>query len=166
MPPSRMAVIPSSLSAGGSGGLVLGIDIQPSSIESTRQRLEDGNLLDRSVLVQADHRFLDDIVRAHAPGRSAAAVMFNLGYLPGRDKSAITHPSSTVVGLRAALALLRPGGILSIAVYRGQPGASAEAEVVEGWLDGLPRSNLDIVWKGRDGVPTHRPYVVCVRKLR
>jgi hypothetical protein len=74
-------------------------------------------------------------VRSH--GR-IAAVIFNLGWLPGSDKSIITAPATTVAAMRSALELLRPGGILVAVLYTGHPGGSEEAEAVRKFAAALP----------------------------
>jgi hypothetical protein len=89
--------------------------------------------------------------------------MFNLGYLPGGDKTVTTDPDSTVLALGRSAEVLRPGGIVSIVVYRGHPGAVDEAEAVEEWLDGLDPNQFSVFRLGRDGVPPHRPYIAFVK---
>lgn len=148
----------------GPDGLVLGIDIQASAIESTTSRLQKAGLLDRSILVIADHSLLSEIANERVPGRSAGAIMFNLGYLPRGDNSVTTVASGTVEALTEALSLLRIGGLLSIVVYRGHPGGQREAEAVEHWLHGLSRDAVHVSTKGRDQALAHRPYVAFVAR--
>lgn len=49
-------------------------------------------------------------------------VAFNLGYLPGGNKSIITASNTTVLALKAAESVLMPGGLISLVVYIGHPG--------------------------------------------
>lgn len=49
-------------------------------------------------------------------------VAFNLGYLPGGDKTMITRADTTLLGLEAAERILAPGGLISLVVYVGHPG--------------------------------------------
>lgn len=49
-------------------------------------------------------------------------VAFNLGYLPGGDKTIITKPETTLPALEAAKGILMPGGLISLVVYVGHPG--------------------------------------------
>ena len=46
-------------------------------------------------------------------------VAFNLGYLPGGDKTVITVPRTTELALQAASRLLSSGGLMSVLVYIG-----------------------------------------------
>lgn len=49
-------------------------------------------------------------------------VAFNLGYLPGGDKTILTSPRTTVAALHAACRVLQSGGLISVMVYIGHPG--------------------------------------------
>ncbi|WP_013629216.1 MULTISPECIES: tRNA (mnm(5)s(2)U34)-methyltransferase [Rubinisphaera] len=113
-------------------GQVHAFDIQPSAIEQTRLRLP-ANLSSIVSLYQASHAEMP----LHLPPESrgqVAAILFNLGYLPGGDKELTTRESSTLAALQIAADWLKPGGLLSILAYVGHPGGGAEAEAVESWL--------------------------------
>lgn len=49
-------------------------------------------------------------------------VAFNLGYLPGGDKTILTSPRTTVAALHAACRVLQSGGLISVMVYIGHHG--------------------------------------------
>lgn len=49
-------------------------------------------------------------------------VAFNLGYLPGGDKTITTQSQTTVEALHVAKEVLMPGGLISLVVYVGHPG--------------------------------------------
>jgi hypothetical protein len=66
-----------------------------------------------------------------------AAVVFNLGYLPGADKSYITKTETTLIAIDAALSVLRNGGRLIIVVYPGHSGGDLEAAAVAEKLTAL-----------------------------
>nr|CAB3464757.1 unnamed protein product [Digitaria exilis] len=65
------------------------------------------------------HSRMEDIVPKDAPVRLVA---FNLGYLPGGDKTLITVPRTTELALEAASRILSSGGLISILVYIGHEG--------------------------------------------
>ena len=114
----------------GVSGKVIAIDIQDSAIQSTRERLKSAGLIDRVRLVTDDHAvalkklILDD-------HENVAAITFNLGYLPGSDKSIQTRAESTEEALAASIQLLSSGGYLCVTAYRGHSGGAVEAETVE-----------------------------------
>ena len=117
----------------GASGKVIAIDIQDYAIRSTREKLESAGLIDRAILVSEDHAItmrkliLDD-------HENVAAITFNLGYLPGSDKSIQTRAESTGQALAASIQLLSPGGYLCVTAYRGHSGGTSEAETVETFM--------------------------------
>ncbi|MFL2833671.1 MAG: class I SAM-dependent methyltransferase [Coraliomargaritaceae bacterium] len=117
----------------GLSGRVIAIDIQDSAIRSTQEKLESTGLIDRVRLVTEDHaRALRKLIEANR--EKVAAITFNLGYLPGSDKSIQTRAESTKEALAASIQLLSPGGYLCVTAYRGHVGGIAEAETVEGFM--------------------------------
>ena len=117
----------------GPSGKVIAIDIQDSAIRSTREKLESAGLIDRVRLVTEDHAITlrKLIVGDH---ENVAAITFNLGYLPGSDKSIQTRAESTKEALAASVQLLSPGGYLCVTAYRGHSGGTSEAEAVEAFM--------------------------------
>ena len=117
----------------GPSGKVIAIDIQDCAIRSTRERLESAGLIDRVRLVTEDHAITlrKLMVDDH---ENVAAITFNLGYLPGSDKSIQTRAESTEEALAASIQLLTPGGYLCVTAYRGHSGGTAEAETVEAFM--------------------------------
>ena len=85
----------------GPEGRVLGFDIQPEAVTSTRARLEKQGLT--AELICDSHANLLQYVR---PG-TADIVMFNFGWLPGADHSVFSTADSSIPALEAALAAHR-----------------------------------------------------------
>lgn len=87
----------------------------------------------RVIGIEASHAEIKVHLPATCRGQ-VAAIMFNLGYLPGADKSCITTTASTRVALDAAIEFLAPGGVLTVVVYPGHPGGREEATAVREWF--------------------------------
>ncbi len=117
----------------GPSGKVIAIDIQDCAIRSTREKLESAGLIDRVRLVTDDHAVALKKLTASNRGK-VAAITFNLGYLPGSDKSIQTRAESTEEPLAASIQLLTPGGYLCVTAYRGHSGGTSEAEAVEAFM--------------------------------
>ena len=117
----------------GSSGKVIAIDIQDYAIRSTREKLESAGLIDRARLVSEDHAITLKKLTASNRG-NVTAITFNLGYLPGSDKSIQTRAGSTEEALAASIQLLTTGGYLCVTAYRGHSGGTAEAEIVEAFM--------------------------------
>lgn len=123
----------------GPGGQVHAFDIQPAAISATRQLLVQQACEPVVTLYNASHDRLLELLPA-ACRASVSAIMFNLGYLPGSDKSRITTAATTLPALEQSLQLLKAAGKLSIMLYPGHPGGDAEAEAVINWAENLPDS--------------------------
>ncbi|XP_042445244.1 putative rRNA methylase YtqB isoform X1 [Zingiber officinale] len=118
-------------------GCVFGMDIQQEALDNTSSLLEisvEENKRKLVKLFKLCHSKLEDIVQ-ETPVRLVA---FNLGYLPGGDKTILTSPRTTLAALHAACRVLQSGGIISVMVYIGHPGGRDELEAVQGFASDLP----------------------------
>lgn len=115
----------------GNTGHVWAVDIQPAAIEHTRDRLAD--LSPRVTLIVGNHAHLDALLPSHIHGQLSIA-MFNLGYLPGGEKSLITQIDSTIPALSGISKFMKAGGLLSILAYPGHPGGAEETQAITGWI--------------------------------
>ena len=120
-------------------GRVLGFDIQPEAITSTRARLKKQGLT--AELICDSHANLLQYVR---PG-TADIVMFNFGWLPGADHSVFSTADSSIPALEAALAALRTGGVLSAILYSGRVIGTDEKQSILGWLRALPLEKYTVL---------------------
>ena len=119
----------------GKEGRVLGFDIQPEAIASTRARLEQAGVPAGQYALHCDsHAHLLQYVQ---PG-TADAVMFNFGWLPGADHSVFSTADSSIPALEAALDALRPGGVLSAILYSGKVIGSDEKTEILQWMRSRP----------------------------
>ncbi|MDD2556249.1 MAG: class I SAM-dependent methyltransferase [Syntrophaceticus sp.] len=125
----------------GTSGKVYGFDIQQTALEKTKQKLAVADVLDRVNLIQDNHANLSN----YLANNSIKAVMFNLGYLPGGDTNLITEPESTIQALEASLNLLGYRGIITVASYRGHPGALEEYAKVNILLSKLNPTEYNVL---------------------
>lgn len=143
----------------GEAGRVWAFDVQEAALREAERRLRDASLMDRVSLISAGHERMAD----YAP-EGLGAVVFNLGFLPGAGSDVLTSAVSTVPALNAAVQLLRPGGIVTIAVYTGHAGGDGEAEAVAAWGAQLPPALFN-VWQSRQlNRSVAAPYVIVVEK--
>ncbi len=113
-------------------GLVYGFDIQQTAIDSAKKNLETLLFADCLTLTHADHAQLTEHIPTAHYGK-ISAIMFNLGYLPGGDKSITTQVNSTLSALTQASRLLTVGGMLTILAYPGHLTGKLETEQVNQW---------------------------------
>jgi SAM-dependent methyltransferase len=125
----------------GDGGRVLAFDIQAAAIAAARARVAAAGWGSRVDFFQECHT---RIATRAVPG-SVAAVMFNLGYLPGHGHELTTTAETTLQALAAATSVLRPGGALAAVCYPGHPEGGREAAAVAEWFAGLTDSAWQVV---------------------
>jgi SAM-dependent methyltransferase len=129
----------------GVSGHVYGFDLQAGALANTRALLNSSGVSESNVsLFEASHADL----AAHLPTcrlqGGLQAVAFNLGYLPGGDKTRTTLAESTLAALDAVRPSLSKGGLLSVVAYPGHPAGKVEAEAVARWMMSLPSSEFEV----------------------
>lgn len=120
----------------GPAGQVYAFDVQPQALERAAGRLRAAGVEQRVRLLLRGHQEMAAALPPSLSGR-VRTVMFNLGYLPGSDRSIVTRADTTLHALRAACRLLAPGGGLSVLAYTGHPGGRVETEAVKDWAEHL-----------------------------
>lgn len=124
----------------GEGGRVIGFDVQPSAVESTRNALKAQGLLDRCALHCTGHQHMAEYVKP--PVRAA---VFNLGWLPGGDKAITTHWETTRTAIAAALSLLAPLGVCTVCAYPGHAAGDEERAALMDWLSTLRPQEFNVL---------------------
>ena len=124
----------------GETGRVIGFDIQADAVERTRLRLSQEGLIDRCELYAEGHQHIGD--RVKSPIRAA---VFNLGWLPGGDKSVTTLWETTQVAIAAALSLLEKGGVCTVCDYPGHAEGDRERFALMDWLATLRPQEYNVL---------------------
>ena len=125
------------------GGRVFAFDVQAEAIASTIARLAGAGLDAACTLIHDSHHRLDHHLPGELRGHLSAA-MFNLGWLPGHDKTCITRTDTSLQAIKLALDWLSPGGLLTVVVYPGHAGGDEEAQTVGSWLSALASNEHEV----------------------
>lgn len=150
----------------GSRGLVYGFDIQQAAIDSTTERFAKASReMDQVQLILDSHANMASHIPQDKHGQ-LAAIMFNLGYLPGADESVITHTDSTLAALDAALTLLRPCGIITVVLYPGHDGGDSEANAVQKWAESLSPEACQVLMYRFANKHERAPYLLAIEKRK
>jgi len=149
----------------GPTGQVVGFDVQAAALASAQERLAAAGVAERCTLVLASHAEMQVHVPADWRG-TVRAVTFNLGYLPGGDKAVVTTAQSTLPALQAALDLLAPGGVMTVALYVGHPGGAAEADAVLQWAQSVPQETAHVLQYRFLNQINHPPMLLAFEKRR
>jgi hypothetical protein len=71
--------------------------------------------------------------------------IYNLGFLPGGDKSITTEAKSTLKSINAAFELLSPGGIVAISIYCGHEKGKTERELLLDFASNLNKREYGVM---------------------
>ena len=107
-----------------------GFDIQQNAVVATKSLLSnegfESDIKNGTISIICDshsnmHQYISDQVNV---------IMFNLGYLPGGDKSIVTESSQTIDAINTSLDLLAVDGVLCITMYSGHDEGKREKEML------------------------------------
>lgn len=134
----------------GEAGRVLAFDIQPEAIRQTRALLEKEGLC--AEVIQDSHSHME----AYLPPETADCVVFNFGRLPGGDPAVFTTADTSLPAIDAGLRLLKPGGVMALALYYGGANGYAERDAVLTHLQTLDAKSFTVLrcdWLNRRNDP-------------
>lgn len=131
----------------GKDGCVIGLDIQPDAVESTRLLLRNSGLpAEVHKAADADTppaaaapgiRLYEDChshIARYAAKETVDGIVFNFGWLPGGDHSRFSTPETSIPAVQTALELLKPGGVMSLSLYHGRSNGTAERDALLAFL--------------------------------
>jgi tRNA A58 N-methylase Trm61 len=124
----------------GDDGKVIAFDVQEAAVERTRALLLKEGLLLRCELHQTGHEHVLQVVKE--PVKLAA---FNLGWLPGGDKSVTTRWETTRKAMEGCLQLLLPGGVCTVCAYPGHEEGNRELQELKAFLASLPPQMFNVL---------------------
>lgn len=145
----------------GENGFVYSFDIQEEAIKSTRKKLEKENLDGRVELILDGHENMDKYIE-----KEISCVVFNLGYLPRAKHMIITKPNTTIKAIEHSLKLLKPHGVVSIAIYTGHPGGLDEKNSVYDFVKNLDQSEFNVLECGFINQVNNPPQLVLIEKKK
>ena len=145
----------------GEEGFVYSFDIQETALKSTKKRLDKENLSDRVKLILDGHENMDKYVEGEV-----SCVLFNLGYLPRADHNIITKPETTIKAIKHSLNLLKPHGVISIAIYTGHEGGMEEKNSVYEFVKNLDQNEFNVLESGFINQINNPPQLVLIEKKK
>ncbi len=143
----------------GETGKVIAFDIQADAVARTARLLEENGLSGRARLLCRGHEHLLEEV----PGEIAAMVM-NLGWLPGGSHRVTTLWETTRQAVEAGLKCLKPGGVLVICAYPGHEEGNREREELMALLSGLSNRSFNVLLQRFLNASANAPVCYVVQK--
>lgn len=108
----------------GMEGRVIAFDVQQDAVDQTRALLAAEGLC--AEVVRDSHA---NMAQYAAPG-SADCIVFNFGRLPGGDPKIFTTAATSLPAIDAGLSLLKPGGVMALALYYGKENGYDEKNAI------------------------------------
>jgi tRNA1(Val) A37 N6-methylase TrmN6 len=144
----------------GETGHIYAFDIQAQALQQTAGRLNEAGINDRVTLIQDSHHNAKQYIKEE----DVALALFNLGYLPGGDKTVVTQGYTTIEAANYFLDALRPNGRLILVLYPGHSEGQVEAAEVEAWACALPQPLFTVQKTVTLNQVNNPPYVIAIEK--
>lgn len=143
----------------GNAGKVYAFDVQEEALKSTKKKVERDNLQCYVELILDGHENMDKYVK-----EEVSCVLFNLGYLPRAKHNIITKPETTLQALEKSLNLLKPNGVISVAIYTGHEGGMDEKNEVCQYLNNLDQNYYNVLHMNFPNQVNNPPELILVEK--
>lgn len=147
----------------GAKGHVFGFDIQKEAILNTSKRLEEQELLDVVTLFHLGHEEIKSSIPTSFHGRITGAI-FNLGYLPGGDKSVVTKSDTTITAIEQLIDILAPEGIIVLVVYHGHKEGAAERDTLLPFVQQLDQKKVHVLQYQFINQENNPPFIIAIEK--
>src|SRR5690625_199429 len=146
--------------ATGETGKVYAFDVQSKAIEKTKERLATASLNN----VQLIHDGHENVSNYLQEREQVAGAIFNLGYLPGSDKTVITKPTQTIEAIDQIVERLKEGGRIVCVVYYGHPGGEEEKDALFDHFRQFDQKEFDCLQYGFINQENKPPFVLALEK--
>jgi hypothetical protein len=124
----------------GDSGKVIAFDVQEAAAIRTRGLLLQEGLLDRCELHIMGHEHVLQVVK-----KPVKLAVFNLGWLPGGDKSVTTRWETTRIAIEGCLQLLLPGGVCTVCSYPGHEEGGRELQELMAFFALIPPQEFNVL---------------------
>lgn len=155
--------------AGMQPGKLYAFDIQPEAIDRTRRLLEESGyaeaLADGTItLCCAGHEQMGAYLRGQID--VASLILFNLGYLPGGDKTVTTRTDTTLAAVQGALPLLKKNGLICITMYSGHAEGAKEKRALLAFAEGLDSKHWHVSYISMPNQEHDPPEILLISRKR
>lgn len=145
-------------------GHVFGFDIQEQALINTKKLLDMNNCQNVSLFKTSHEHILTAIPKKYH-GKIASAI-FNLGYLPGSDKTITTNKTSTIKAIEALLKILKPNGLIVLVVYSGHQEGKIEKEALLEYAEKLNQKQYQVLMYRFINQVNDAPFIIAIEKLK
>lgn len=136
-----------------------GFDIQKEALEAAYHRLEKLKYSNYQFF-HSSHDEVDLFI-----DKKIDLFVYNLGYLPGGDKSITTNGKTVIESLKKSLNLLRIKGMIWITFYPGHSNGFLEAELILEYLKSLDQKEFHVLKFEYINQKNNPPYLIALEKV-
>ncbi|MEG2288594.1 MAG: class I SAM-dependent methyltransferase [Clostridium sp.] len=133
---------------------VYAFDIQSTAIEKYKKKNKEN-----VILIMDSHENIANYIKEEVD-----VAIYNLGFLPGGDKSITTHAESTLKSVEDTLKILKSGGFVLIAVYTGHNAGQYESEELIKYVGCLPKNKFGVMLHKVINRSENAPYLLVIEK--
>lgn len=133
---------------------VYAFDIQKSPCEAYMSKAKDN-----VKVINDSHHKLKDYIK-----EPVDCILYNLGYLPGGDKTITTICETSLLSIKIGLELLDYGGIMSICIYKGHNEGKREETCILSYVKNLPKNDFAVMEHSYLNRDTNAPTLIIIEK--
>jgi hypothetical protein len=138
---------------------VYAFDIQQQAIDHTSQKIEAKNISNVTLILDSHEHYKRYVT-------SFKAAIFNLGYLPGGDKSITTTSETTLKTIKSMLECLPVGGFIQVVVYTGHENGKLESIELSAYLKTLSSEQFKVMNINLPYQDNQPPYILMIHKIK
>lgn len=147
----------------GENGIVYGFDVQEEAIQASKERLIQHGISTRVTLFHQGHEHLSALIPEEHHGKITGAI-FNLGYLPGSDKTIVTRPETTISAIRQLLEMMATEGVIVLVIYHGHVEGAVERDTLLHFCKHLDQKQAHVLQYQFINQQNHPPFIVAIEK--
>lgn len=147
----------------GEKGHVYGFDIQAEAVTKTKERLAERDLLDRVSLFQTGHEHVREMINLEDDGQISGAI-FNLGYLPGGNKSIVTKSETTIAAIEQLIEMMARGGVMILVIYHGHKEGAKEKDDLLKFVQSLDQNDVHVLQYRFINQMNNPPFIIAIEK--
>ncbi|MFP3721731.1 class I SAM-dependent methyltransferase [Niallia circulans] len=147
----------------GKKGKVFSFDIQEAALLATKDKLINQALQEAASLHLCGHEHIMNVIPSQYHGKVTGAV-FNLGYLPGGDKSIVTKAETTIAAIEQLLQILSKEGIIVLVIYHGHPEGAIERDKLITYVENINQQEAHVLrYQFINGI-NNPPFIIAIEK--
>ncbi|KMK77783.1 class I SAM-dependent methyltransferase [Alkalihalobacillus pseudalcaliphilus] len=147
----------------GEAGHVYSFDIQEEAIVMTEQKLKSLDLQERVTLYVNGHQNFDACLPEEHLHQIKGAI-FNLGYLPGGDKSIVTKPDSTIEAINKLLHVMPKEGLIVLVIYHGHEQGQIERDHLLDYFKTIDQQQAHVLTYQFMNQKNNPPFIIAIEK--